>query len=90
MRRFNRLCCLVALVTGSLNLFGQQGTSTMVGAVSDPADASIPNAALRSWSRPPGPFGPWSRRRRDCSGLSTCLPASTRSASRRPDSRYTS
>ena len=32
---------------GSLNLFGQQGTSTMVGAVSDPADASVPNAALQ-------------------------------------------
>ena len=47
MRRFNRLCCLVALVTGSLNLFGQQGTGTMVGAISDPADASIPNAALQ-------------------------------------------
>ena len=47
MRRFNRLCCLIGLVTGSLNLFGQQGTSTMVGAVSDPADASIPNAALQ-------------------------------------------
>src|SRR5215472_13755290 len=47
MRRFTRLCCLYALVAGSPSLFGQQGTSTMVGAVSDPADANVPNAELR-------------------------------------------
>jgi hypothetical protein len=47
MRRFNRLCCLYALVAGAPSLFGQQGTSTMVGAVSDPADANVPNAELR-------------------------------------------
>ena len=45
MRRFSGLCGL-ALVAGSLSLFGQQGTSTMVGIVSDPAEASVPGAAL--------------------------------------------
>ena len=47
MRRFHRLCCLLALVAGSAALFGQQGTSSMVGAISDPADAAVPNAALQ-------------------------------------------
>jgi hypothetical protein len=47
MRRFTRLCCLYALVAGAPSLFGQQGTSTMVGTVSDPADANVPNAGLR-------------------------------------------
>jgi hypothetical protein len=35
------------LVAGTPSLFGQQGTSTMVGAVSDPADANVPYAELR-------------------------------------------
>src|SRR5215472_6528979 len=47
MRRFTRLCCLYALVAGAPSAFGQRGTSTMVGAVSDPADANVPNAELR-------------------------------------------
>ena len=46
MRRFTRFLCLLGLVAGSPNLFGQQGTSTMVGIVSDPAEASVPGAAL--------------------------------------------
>ena len=47
MRRFTGLCCLYALVAGLPSLFGQQGTSTMIGAVSDPADANVPNAVLQ-------------------------------------------
>jgi hypothetical protein len=35
------------LVAGAPSLFGQQGTSTMVGAISDPADANVPSAELR-------------------------------------------
>jgi hypothetical protein len=58
MRRFFGLCGLVALVSGSPNLFGQQGTGTMVGLVADQGDASVPGAALqiveqatgKSWS----------------------------------------
>src|SRR5215470_3801143 len=47
MRRFNGLCCLLALVALSTSALAQQGTSTMVGAISDPADATIPNAVLQ-------------------------------------------
>ena len=47
MRRFNGLCCLFALVAATAALRGQQGTSTMIGAVADPADAIVPNAALQ-------------------------------------------
>src|SRR5262252_2384591 len=47
MRRFNGLCCLLAVVAWGTNALAQQGTSTMVGAISDPADAAVPNAGLR-------------------------------------------
>jgi hypothetical protein len=46
MRRFTRFLSLLALVTLWPNLFSQQVTSTMVGVVSDPDDASVPGAAL--------------------------------------------
>src|SRR5215471_5226781 len=47
MRRFNRLCGLFLLAAGAAIVSAQQGTSTMVGAVSDPADAVVPNAELQ-------------------------------------------
>ena len=47
MRRFKGLCCLFALVAAAAALRGQQGTSTIIGAVADPADAIVPNAALQ-------------------------------------------
>ena len=47
MRRFNELCCLSALVALASGAFAQQGTSTMVGAIADPADAAVPNAILQ-------------------------------------------
>src|SRR6202035_3879810 len=46
MRRFNGLCCLLTLVASVISLRGQQGTSTMIGVVSDPTDAMVPNATL--------------------------------------------
>src|SRR5690242_11433264 len=47
MRRFHGLCGLLALVALSTSALAQQGTSTMVGSVSDPADAAVPNAVLQ-------------------------------------------
>ncbi len=47
MRRFNGLCCLFPLIACAVRVFGQQGTSTMVGSVSDPSDANVPNAVLQ-------------------------------------------
>src|SRR5262249_32395496 len=47
MRRFNGLCCLLALALCGTGVLAQQGSSTMVGALSDPADAVIPNAVLQ-------------------------------------------
>ena len=47
MRRFDELCCLLALVALSTSALAQQGTSTMIGAISDPADAAVPNAVLQ-------------------------------------------
>jgi hypothetical protein len=46
MRRFNGLCCLLLLIAGTVAVFGQQGTSTLIGVVADPADAVVPNATL--------------------------------------------
>src|SRR5258706_5215561 len=47
MRRFNGLCRLFTLLACAASGFAQQGTSTIVGAVSDQADAIVPNAALQ-------------------------------------------
>jgi hypothetical protein len=47
MRRFNGLCRLFTLLACTASGFAQQGTSTIVGAVSDQADAIVPNAALQ-------------------------------------------
>jgi len=48
MRRFNGLCRLfVLLIAIAIGAYGQQGTSTMVGAVSDSTDAIVPNAVLQ-------------------------------------------
>src|ERR1041385_1637880 len=47
MQRLNRLCCLLVFMAGAACVFGQQGTSTLIGQVSDPADAVVPNAALQ-------------------------------------------
>ncbi len=47
MRRFNGLCYLFTLIACAVSVFGQQGTSTMVGSVSDPSDANVPNAVLQ-------------------------------------------
>ncbi len=46
MRRFNGLCCLLLLISGTIGLRGQQGTSTILGVVLDPAEANVPNAVL--------------------------------------------
>src|SRR5262249_54741240 len=46
MRRFNGLCCLLALAFCPASMLAQQGTSTMIGAISDPGEAAIPDAAL--------------------------------------------
>src|ERR1700732_2738266 len=46
MRRFNGLCCLLLLIAGAVSVLGQQGTSTLIGVVADPADAVVPNATL--------------------------------------------
>ena len=34
------------LLAGALSVSGQQGTSTIIGLISDPADAIVPNAQL--------------------------------------------
>jgi hypothetical protein len=46
MRRVDGLCCLLLLVSGAVSALGQQGTSTLIGVVADPADAVVPNAML--------------------------------------------
>lgn len=47
MRCFTGLCRLFALIATAVIARGQQGTSTIVGAVTDPVDANIPNAVLQ-------------------------------------------
>src|SRR5437899_11453068 len=47
MRRFNGVFCLFFLRPGTVSMPGQQGTSTLIGLISDPADAVVPNAALQ-------------------------------------------
>jgi len=54
MRRFNGFSCLVTLIVCAVSVFGQQGTSTMVGSVSDSSDANVPNAVLRLTERATG------------------------------------
>lgn len=46
MSRFQGLCCLLTLTAGATGVFAQQGTSTMLGVVSDATDAIIPSAEL--------------------------------------------
>jgi hypothetical protein len=46
MCRFKGIFCLLTLGACALGLFGQQSTSNMLGTITDPADAVVPQAVL--------------------------------------------
>ena len=46
MRCFDGLYRLLVLICGAITLLGQQGTSSLVGTIVDPADAAVGNANL--------------------------------------------
>src|SRR5436853_5625102 len=46
MLRLKGLSCLLALMAGAISVPAQTGTSTVLGVVSDPTDAVVPNTVL--------------------------------------------